>query len=349
MEVVAGITLRNRKPFVWDHTSPYYLPQLRAVMVSYADFHAAPAMRRKAMDSGVREYLGVPDDVRVYLDNGSFNFLRRVGETPRAEYEEFVDKARPDWWPIPQDYIPTPGMPEAEQVACRERTMAVNREYRHDGYVPVIHIGMELQAYTAALTGDEQLAGKPHVALGGIVPNLLRAPRALPYAQVLGSLLHVRQEFRDKQLHVFGIGGTATLHLAALLGIDSVDSAGWRNRAARGLIQLPGKGDRLISDLGKWRGRTLSDAELESLAACPCPGCAEHGVEGLRATKIVGFERRATHNLFVLLDEARWLKEQIDAGTYRDSYGGRLDNTTYLPLIQRLLDFMPEEEQLAAL
>jgi hypothetical protein len=39
-------------------------------------------------------------------------------------------------------------------------------------------------------------------------------------------------------------------YIAALLDINSVDSRGWRNRAACGIIQLPGKGDRIVADLG---------------------------------------------------------------------------------------------------
>jgi 7-cyano-7-deazaguanine tRNA-ribosyltransferase len=104
------------------------------------------------------------------------------------------------------------------------------------------------------------LSRKPSIALGGIVPNLLRAPKAMPYTDILASVRQVRTAVVGKDLHVFGIGGTAMLHLAAILGIDSADSSGWRNRAARGIIQLPGGGDRTVVRLGSWRGRN-PDAE----------------------------------------------------------------------------------------
>jgi hypothetical protein len=45
MLLVAGLTLKNLKPRVWDVSSPYYLSNLQAVMVSYADFHRLPAYR----------------------------------------------------------------------------------------------------------------------------------------------------------------------------------------------------------------------------------------------------------------------------------------------------------------
>ena len=165
----------------------------------------------------------------------------------------------------------------------------------------------------------------------------------MPYADVLVGLRHVRDTFKDKSIHVFGVGGTATIHLAALLGFDSVDSSGWRNRAARGIIQLPGCGERLIADLGKWRGREPSEDDRKVLNRCKCPACLKYGVDGLKADKLHGFCCRATHNLWILLDENRWLSKHISAGTYRQNYRRRIDNSTYKPIIQDLLKLMRED------
>ena len=136
MHVVAGLTLKSLNPRVWDPTSPYFLPGVQAVMISYADFDKMAAARRKAMDVGLHSYLGVSDGVRIYLDNGAFYFLGRAGETPRKEYEEFVAHAQPDWWPIPQDFIPTANMPHEDQLRCFTQTMEINLAYQYDGYTP---------------------------------------------------------------------------------------------------------------------------------------------------------------------------------------------------------------------
>lgn len=332
------MSLKNLQPRVWDVGSPYYLPHLRAVMVSYADFHKMPARRTAAMEVGLREYVGAPEGTKVYLDNGAFYFLSRGGDTPVEGYEEFVERAEPDWYPIPRDYIPTPAMTEEEQRACFDQTMQVNSAYEHDGYAPVVHIGRFLDDYVARVRADERLSGKRTVALGGIVPNLLRKPKAVPYQMVLDALTHVRQTFADKEVHVFGIGGTATLHLAALLGVDSVDSTGWRNRAARGIVQLPGSGDRMVAELGSWRGRKLSPQEREILRDCPCPACVQDGLEGLAASRLAGFCNRATHNLWVLLEEARWVEDHLTDGTYADRYQARLNNSIYKPLIEKTVE-----------
>jgi 7-cyano-7-deazaguanine tRNA-ribosyltransferase len=337
MQIVAGISLKNLHPRVWDAESPFYMPQLEAVMISYADFAQNPAARKKAMAVGLHQLLGIPDHIRIYLDNGAFYFIGHGGDTPRQEYEDFVAQARPDWWPIPQDFIPIPHMSHEDQERCFQRTMAMNRAYDHDGFVPVIHISRFLQDYIVAMRANERLAQKPTIALGGIVPNLLRASKAIPYAEILTALQNVRRIFADKRMHVFGIGGTATLHIAALLEIDSVDSSGWRNRAARGIVQLPGSGDRMVANLGKWRGRAPSEAEWETLRACPCPACQTDSIVGLTADKGAGFRHRATHNLWILLNETRWIADKLATGSYAACYQSYLDNTIYLPLIEQLV------------
>ena len=344
MLIVAGLSLKNLEPRVWDPSSPFHIPDLRAVMVSYADFHKMQARRKQAMKVGLRAYLGVPKGVEIYLDNGAFYFAGQEGGAPLEEYEEFVKKARPHWRPIPQDYIPFPSMSGEIQRTCFDRTMEVNRKYQHNGYVPVVHIGKHITEYTECITSDEKLSKKKCIALGGIVPNLLRKPKAVPYSDVLADLQHVRQVFADKSIHVFGVGGTATLHLTALLGFDSVDSSGWRNRAARGIVQLPGSGERMIAELGKWRGRRPSEVEWRILGKCKCPACTVHKLEGLKASKLHGFCCRATHNLWVLLEENRWLTRHVPAGTYRRNYARRVDNSIYRPLIDEVLVLDAKEQ-----
>lgn len=340
--VVAGLSIKNLEPRVWSPASPYYIPALSAVMVSYAEFHQNQTRRTEAMKQGLRQFLKVPDRVSVYLDNGAFFFSDEPNGAPIQEYEQFVEKAAPDWKPIPRDYIPIPSMSPWKQRGCFDRTMRANRNYQHNGYVPVLHIGRYLTEYTSCVAADKRMSWKRCLALGGIVPNLLRKPKAIPYADILTGLRHIREVFQDKEIHVFGVGGTATLHLISLLGFDSADSSGWRNRAARGIVQLPGSGDRLVADLGKWRGRTPSDAEWERLRKCRCPACRKHGIEGLSASKLGGFCSRATHNLWVLLDENRWLDKHIANGTYARNYSRRLDNSIYKPIIDAMLEHRPE-------
>jgi queuine/archaeosine tRNA-ribosyltransferase len=340
MRVVAGLSIKNLHPRVWDPASPYYLSTLEAVMVSYGEFARMPAQRRRAMEKGLHAYLGAHQRLAIYLDNGAFSLMNQDGEVVRNDYVEFVRHARPDWYPIPQDYIPTPQMDATTRRDCLERTMATNRAYAYDGFVPVVHLGTHLDDYLQLFAADEQLMQKPAVALGGIVPNLLRMPKALAYEAVLGHVRLARHALAGKNLHVFGIGGTATLHLAALLSLDSVDSSGWRNRAARGIVQLPGSGDRMVTNLGSWRGRAPSSAEWGLLQQCRCPACRGFSMTGLTASALTGFCNRATHNLWTLLEEALLVETHLTAGTYADWYQQHLDNSIYLPLIRNALQHL---------
>ncbi|MEW5940922.1 MAG: hypothetical protein AB1750_14730, partial [Chloroflexota bacterium] len=314
------------------------LPEIDAVMISFVEFYKHPSVYDKAVEQGLHEFIGVPKNVQIYLDNGAFYFLSNGGKVPRKKYEKFVEGAKPDWYAIPQDYIPTPKMNNREQRSCLNRTMQVNREYAYDGYVPVIHISRFLEEYLSLFLENEKLIKKPIVGLGGIVPNLLRAQKALPYQHVLDMVMRVRKELNNHEIHVFGVGGTATLHLAALLGIDSVDSSGWRNRAARGIIQLPGKGDRATANLGNWKIKPLSKDERESLAKCQCPACQQFGIKGFKAKGSKGFNNRATHNLWVLLEEAKQIDHHLTRKTYQTWYKDHVVNSIYRPLIDYVLE-----------
>jgi len=153
--VVAGWSLKSVQPRVWDSSSPFYLPTLGAMMVSYAEFHSMKTRRRKAMEQGLHEYLGVPRHIKIYLDNGAFSFIKKTGSVPEADYIEFVNEARPDWYPVPQDFIPTPTMSPGKQKKCFTMTMEVNRSYQENGFVPIVHISNHLGSYLARLSQDD--------------------------------------------------------------------------------------------------------------------------------------------------------------------------------------------------
>ena len=338
MKIVAALNLNSIEPRVWNAVSDYHLSELKAVMISYAYFHQNPTRRRRVMEEGVHTSLSIPESMSIYLDNGAFRFSRVGGEVPREEYKAFVKAAKPDWYAIPQDYIPSPRMSYYKQNKCLEKTMAVNQEFSYDGYVPILHVSRCLNKYIRLFDENEKLRKKPIFAIGGIVPNLLRAPKAMSHKKILNSLYRVRETFANQKLHLFGVGGTSTLHVAALLKMDSVDSVGWRARAARGLIQLPGSGERTVVKLGNWRGREPDAQEWDVLKECKCPACQKYGIEGLKKDKTFGFCNRATHNLWTLLEENRMIQENLEAGTYAEWYKEHLRNSTYRPLIDQLVE-----------
>jgi 7-cyano-7-deazaguanine tRNA-ribosyltransferase len=180
-------------------------------MVSYADFHQMPGIKRRAMESGLHKSLGIPKRVKIYLDNGAFYFSSRGFIVNPKEYEEFANLAKPDWKPVPQDFIPTPKMGIRAQRHCLNKTMFVNNAYEHNGFVPVIHISKVLSEYITAIKANARLVAKSDIALGAIVPQLLRMPKSQPYQDTLNSIHETRQSFTDKKIHLFGVGGDGNL------------------------------------------------------------------------------------------------------------------------------------------
>jgi hypothetical protein len=66
--------------------------------------------------------------------------------------------------------------------------------------------------------------------------------------------------------------------------------------------------------------------------------CARNGLEGLAAKRIEGFCNRATHNSWVLLEEAQWLTDHLGAGSYQEQYKARLNKSTYSRLIEWVVE-----------
>ena len=109
------------------------------------------------------------------------------------------------------------------------------------------------------------------------------------------------------------------------------------------MIQLPGKGERIVANLGSWRGRTPDEQEWMWLHKCPCPACQLHGVEGLTLSGMDGFCHRATHNLWTLVDEAKQIDKHIANQTYVEWYSTHVQNSTYLPLIRHAVEWLESD------
>jgi 7-cyano-7-deazaguanine tRNA-ribosyltransferase len=311
MEVVAGLSLKNLRPRVWDRRSPEFVRKLTAVMISFDEFRRLPSLLARATDGGFPAVLGGGEGVRVFVDNGAFACLRRGDEPAVAEFREFVRRTSPAWYPVPADFIPRPTDSRRRQKDLFQRTISVLEAHAEDGFCPVVHAGPWLDRYMDAL---QRLGRTDRMAIGGLVPHLLNSKGARR-RETIARMKRARREFPGK-IHAFGIGGVVTLHLAAALGIDSADSSGWRQRAARGLVVLKGRGERMAVKLGSWKGRAIGEEEWAELGRCRCPACRRRGAEGLKAEGVEGFSLRAVHNLWIVLEEAALIDKHLAKGDF---------------------------------
>jgi len=87
---------------------------------------------------------------------------------------------------------------------------------------------------------------------------------------IIKAILHVRSELPETFVHLLGVGGSMA-YLGVLCGADSFDFAGWVQKAAYGVIQLPGMSDRFIQQ--RVRRKCLTTEEKFKFLECDCPAC----------------------------------------------------------------------------
>jgi len=134
----------------------------------------------------------------------------------------------------------------------------------------------------------------------------------------LAGLLHVPHDFREKANARFGV--------AAFRRSTSPPCCVWTP-------SIPAAGamcsSRTHPTAGEWRPANCRSRQVrampfsqrvEDATSVPMPCMPRHGVQGFKASKLHGFCCRAPHNLWVLLEEKRWLEHQIAAGTYASNY-----------------------------
>lgn len=82
------------------------------------------------------------------------------------------------------------------------------------------------------------------------------------------------------------------------------------------------------------------------LGACVCPACSRYGLEGLKESGVDGFCKRATHNLWTLLQEAEEVERHLTKGldVYEGWYRGHVENSIYEPLIAYALTLRARDE-----
>lgn len=317
---------------IFDPDDALYIEGIDGVMFSYA-LVAGPnkeeSTYRRLWKRGYRLGYSIPDDVKIYLDNGSFSFSQQGYTVHAAAYRTFVDRTTPDWYPMPQDYIPSLDMPLDEQHRRMEKTMRNNEEWSGGDYAMVLHVGPYFDSYVERFRASESLMSSRYVALGALASRRLRVSRLAKASDLSGDretfeyIKETREAFRDSHLHLFGIGGArSTIHLSALLGADSIDSIGWftaGGKFGRALSPHPTKSDVYICSTNSDARPTPSKEDIEDLEACQCPTCQEYGIEGLKDPSVeFGVQCRSCHNLWHLVQEKKLVEKHLADGTYKE-------------------------------
>jgi len=339
---------------------PWQVPGLKTFLLNAHDLYPKNIINRLNGES-IHEFLAknskeAPLDVKrsvIFLDSGGFSFLRQGGffrikrrkpqwRTLEKEALDFRNRLKALYSTLKPDLAavldfpidpnrPTSTLNRAEFTCKSIKEMAkwqIPLEGTYLTVMPVIHpIHDELRLLESGEVW-EAIRNSPAIGIGSLIPLLMHRKKA-GRRKALEAIEAIIQKIRNsdtktKYVHVFGVGGATSMHLAFYLGADSVDCAGWRTRAAWDIIQLPGTGDRYISEQRRakraWKGiRVIANDEKKQLLECLCTACRLARERGDQLKVLdASFRLRALHNLYVYQKEVEVARTIIKRGRYED-------------------------------
>lgn len=314
------IRSRFRRPFLWFSQIITGVPRpwkhflIDGLMVNAYDILRRPKVCSKVLEMNVHRFLDFSG--LIMMDSGGFLFMKQESlKIHPKDILELYRKSKPNFGVI-LDYPLNPNL-SSNEVKRRQKVTLKNTEYMIKNFdesnpelIPVIH-GYSSHSIRWFLNELFRIGNFKIYAIGSLVPSVFSQRGARRLYNVIRLVTYVRRKLPDKIIHVFGVGSTLTMHLMFYLGVDSVDSSGWRKKAAYGAIQLPGIGDRYITRKKKSKNYPdLSVEERKILDACKCPVCKEHSLEDLMHS----FKLRALHNAWVHQNEVENARKLIKEG-----------------------------------
>lgn len=263
---------------------------------------------------------------KLFLDNGAYTARQKGFELDIMRVIRLQETFNPDLT-IPLDYPFSPGQ-TINQMRNLWRRTADNILYWQDStnlsgrLVPSLHAwnknSLVENVKWLQKNGDAEL-----VALGSIVTPSFndfqgffgdRQPTR-ELIDMFSQAINTVVDHSDFKIHLMGWGSSPLmLHLGFYLGINSLDTAGYRRKAAYGKIILPGQGERHVggstTDFGGKRLDADSDPkDIELLNKCNCPICRVNKYQ-----LYADWRARAIHNEWVMKNEANLAERMLEKG-----------------------------------
>ena len=149
------------------------------------------------------------------------------------------------------------------------------------------------------------------------------ADRELRGKAILDLLLYVISKLKQHgfKIHLMGYGSSPLmLHIGYFIGADSLDSSGYRRKAAYGKIFFHSFGERYVGDGRAKFGATYPKPfEFRELAKCKCPVCRKDPTLIWK-----DWRARAIHNEWVLKEEQKIASKLKDDVVKYEKYIDRL-------------------------
>ncbi len=221
--------------------------------------------------------------------------------------------------------------------------------------LPVIHtVSDDLNLLKYGLNKIENILGEwpKLIGIGSLVPlvKTMKGSKKNGIESFIYALITLRKMLPNSFIHAFGIGGTMA-YLAIFAGIDSYDSNGWIQKAAHGVIQLPGISDRFLKReshnrpflIANRKQRNKKDLinEIDLFMKCKCSACQPFYKEKwkddnwkVKKKAFIGREQapkmlRAIHNVSLYQSEIILMRQAIKNNKLEYFIRKRLRNSIY--------------------
>ncbi|MHA1222503.1 MAG: hypothetical protein ACTSP3_04435 [Candidatus Heimdallarchaeaceae archaeon] len=283
------------------------------ILVNSADILSKQKIKDKILENNLKNFLNY--NGKIMLDSGGFLFQKRNEINIKMKELLFLyKKAKPDVC-VALDHPIDPKLSYHQNYKRRIKSLKnleiMVKENLDSELIPVIHGYSFLQLRNFSkkvkeIYKDNTNCDPKWIGLGSMVPLLKLShgvgsiPRdsnrtSLNSVEFLfAAIAYIKKLFPKSFLHVFGVGGTTTMQLVYASGADSLDSVGWRLKAAHGAIQMLGLSDRFLSPRKNKSRKVLEVEYRKNFEECKC-GIKPHTLEQLDNS----FTLRAKHNAFV--------------------------------------------------
>jgi tRNA-guanine family transglycosylase len=289
------------------------------LMVNAYEILQTNSTNMSVREKGIHSYLAF-DGRPIAMDSGGFLFMKKkMLDVHPQKILELYELSKPNFGVV-LDHPLGPNLSNAERKKRQLKTLENTRymvkslKGHNPQLIPVIH-GHSIPTISWYIRKLHEINQFETYGIGSLVPSVFTSKGAGGIYNVVKIVSFIRKILPAKKIHVFGVGSTLTMHLMFFIGADSVDSSGWRTKAAFGAIQLPRVGDRYITLKKRHKKyRDLSRTEERILDQCKCPVCKQEGLEKLR----MSFEARALHNSWIFQKEVEIARKLTKNGEYED-------------------------------
>lgn len=321
---------------------PWKFLKVNTLIVNAYDILRNKTATESICKNGIHKHLEF--DGTILMDSGGYLFQKEEElNVDPLSIIDLYEKSKPDLGVI-LDHPFNPSEADTVNKKRWEKTL-INTKIMLENkgkvdLMPVVH-GYDIKNLRNACNDIKNLINPTMVGIGSLVPLLFRTNGTKrfknPINFVIDAIGTVREEFPNSLLHAFGVGSSKTMHLMYSLGVDSLDSSGWRLKAAYGIIQLPGVGDR--HPLTRNNGRPfLNEKEKRILEQCECPSCKELSLNDRVCLLDENFPARAVHNAHVFINEQELMQLEIKDGNSKEFLRNRLNSGVFSKAYKYVID-----------